>query len=352
MKIITGATGQAHVNAADDGALYAALFGTSQFVLPIENQLEAEVIATTRIRIKSGDVMVHGRHARIPHGTYDELTIDNGTSGYKRNDIIVCHYEETDDIESMVLKVLKGTPTTGTPKDPDVVEGNILNGDSVHEFPLYRVRLDGINLDGLDKLFSVWDAGTNHKHTMNQIDGTMPMDRVTGTLPLDRTSGGITASRINGLIPISHGGTGASNEEDALDRLFRTGSSDPEWPEITLDVKKGGTGERSVDAFCRNNFYIETFTLDNQTISAGGLAELTYTKPSDLGDLLIDNGGPMYTLSGWYISNASSGGTGASGIAVYGAYINDDGTKMVLKCKNTGTKAAKVKAVFKVLSVR
>ena len=82
MKIITGATGQAHVNAADDGALYAALFGTSQFVLPIENQLEAEVIATTRIRIKSGDVMVHGRHARIPHGTYDELTIDNGTSGY------------------------------------------------------------------------------------------------------------------------------------------------------------------------------------------------------------------------------------------------------------------------------
>lgn len=210
MKIITGATGQAHVNAADDGALYAALFGTSQFVLPIENQLEAEVIATTRIRIKSGDVMVHGRHARIPHGTYDELTIDNGTSGYKRNDIIVCHYEETDGIESMVLKVLKGTPTTGTPKDPDVVEGNILNGDSVHEFPLYRVRLNGINLDGLDKLFSVWDAGTNHKHTMNQIDGTLPMDRVTGTLPLDRTSG---------VLAVEYGGTGCTTIKDVRDTL-------------------------------------------------------------------------------------------------------------------------------------
>lgn len=333
MKIITGATGQAHVNAADDGALYAALFGTSQFVLPIENQLEAEVIATTRIRIKSGDVMVHGRHARIPHGTYDELTIDNGTSGYKRNDIIVCHYEETDGIESMVLKVLKGTPTTGAPKDPDVVEGNILNGDSVHEFPLYRVRLNGINLDGLDKLFSVWDAGTNHKHTMNQIDGTLPMDRVTGTLPLDRTRGGLTASRINGLIPIAQGGTGAATSTDARKNLFDNKA---------LPVAEGGTGVTSYEDYFYAAYDVSDYVLDNQTIAAGASKELTY----DLG-----MAGPSI-LAGWYLSNATSSGQNVSNVSVYGAYINAAGDKFVIKCKNKGSSTAKVKATFRAFRVR
>lgn len=333
MKIITGATGQAHVNAADDGALYAALFGTSQFVLPIENQLEAEVIATTRIRIKSGDVMVHGRHARIPHGTYDELTIDNGTSGYKRNDIIVCHYEETDGIESMVLKVLKGTPTTGAPKDPDVVEGNILNGDSVHEFPLYRVRLNGINLDGLDKLFSVWDAGTNHKHTMNQIDGSLPMDRVTGTLPLDRTSGWLAASRINGLIPIAQGGTGAATSTDARKNLFDNKA---------LPVAEGGTGVKSYEEYFYAAYYISDYVLDNQTIAAGEAKELTYN---------FGMAGPSI-LAGWYLSNATSSGQNVSNVSVYGAYINADGDKFVIKCKNTGSSKAKVKATFRAFRVR
>lgn len=333
MKIITGATGQAHVNSADDGALYAAFFGTSQFVLPIENQLEAEVIATTRIRIKSGDVMVHGRHARIPHGTYDELTIDNGTSGYKRNDIIVCHYEETDGIESMVLKVLKGTPTTGTPKDPDVVEGNILNGDSVHEFPLYRVRLNGINLDGLDKLFSVWDAGTNHKHTMNQIDGTLPMDRVTGTLPLDRTSGGLTASRINGLIPIAQGGTGAATSTDARKNLFDNKA---------LPVAEGGTGVKSYEDYFYDAYDVIDYVLDNQTIAAGASTEITYN---------FGMTGPSI-LAGWYLSNATSSGKNVSNVSVYGAYINADGDKFVIKCKNTGSSTAKVKATFRAFRVR
>lgn len=333
MKIITGATGQAHVNSADDGALYAALFGTSQFVLPIENQLEAEVIATTRIRIKSGDVMVHGRHARIPHGTYDELTIDNGTSGYKRNDIIVCHYEETDGIESMVLKVLKGTPTTGTPKDPDVVEGNILNGDSVHEFPLYRVRLNGINLDGLDKLFSVWDAGTNHKHTMNQIDGTLPMDRVTGTLPLDRTSGGFTASRINGLIPIAQGGTGAATSTDARKNLFDNKA---------LPVAEGGTGVKSYEDYFYDAYDVIDYVLDNQTIAAGSSTEIIYN---------YGMAGPGI-LVGWYLSNATSSGKNVSNVAVYGAYVNANGDKFVIKCKNTGSSTAKVKVTFRVFRVR
>lgn len=249
MKIITGATGTEHVTAADDGSLFATLFGTSQFVLPIGNQLEHEVISATKIRIKSGDLMVHGRFARIPHGTYDEVTIENGATGYNRNDLIVCRYEETDGIESMMLKVIKGTPSTGSAVDPTVTTGNILNGDSVHEFPLYRVKLSGVNLNSVDKLFSVWNINKTHDHndkyyTESEVDeklssrvkqggGAGQLSNVlymgwSGSMlkaQVDATDMGgiVTTGDANGAIcPVAKGGTGGTNVAEALANLGLT----------------------------------------------------------------------------------------------------------------------------------
>lgn len=163
MKIVTGATGQAHVTAADDGSLQAALFGSGEYVLPIGEQFAYEIMSANRIRIKSGDLMVHGRFARIPHGFYDEIAIENGTSGYNRNDLIVCRYEEESGVESMTLEVVKGTPTTGTASDPILTTGNIITGDVLHEMPLYRVRLEGVNLVAVEPLFSVVDMAISQK---------------------------------------------------------------------------------------------------------------------------------------------------------------------------------------------
>lgn len=362
MKIVTGATGQAHVTAADDGALHAVLFDkmydpstekvsttADTYVLPIGDVLEAEAISASKIRIKSGDIMMQGRHGRIPHGTYDELTIENGTTGYNRNDLIVCHYENNDGVESMKLKVVKGTPTTGIAKDPTYTTGNILVGDTEVDYPLYRVKLSGINISQIDKIFSLWTPSATHSHTMDQIQGKLPLDRTSGNLSLNRTSGvlpiekgGTGATTVsdarknilgNRALLISEGGTGATSAVSARKKLFE---SKP------LPVSEGGTGCDGITSLWYRNFDVNTYVLDNQSIAAGGLSELTY----NLGTM------GQRVLAGYYVSNATSSGTGSSGIAVYGAYVTDDGDKFVVKCKNTGSKAAKVKVGFKILECK
>lgn len=132
------------------------------------------------------------------------------------------------------------------------------------------------------------------------------------------------------VIPIERGGTGAVTSTDARKNLF-----DYE----ALPVAEGGTGVKSIYDGWYKYFDIKSYVLDNKTIEAGGTSELTYNEIM----------ARQRVLAGFFISNATSGGIGASGIAVYGAYITDDGTKFVVKCKNTGTKTAKVKVVFKVL---
>lgn len=261
MKIVTGATGQAHVTAADDGALHAVLFDkmydpstekvsttADTYVLPIGDVLEAETISASKIRIKSGDIMMQGRHGRIPHGTYDELTIENGTTGYNRNDLIVCHYENNDGVESMTLKVLKGTPTTGTAKDPDYTTGNILTGDAEVDYPLYRVKLSGINLAGIDGLFSLWTPDRTHTHTLEQISGTLTADKVTGNWPLDRTTGNLSLDKTSGVLPVSKGGTGQNNAADALYTFL----SKYKIKYGAIPIYQGGTGSDN-QYFARQN---------------------------------------------------------------------------------------------------
>ena len=166
------------------------------------------------------------------------------------------------------------------------------------------------------------------------LDDVSPAPKV---IPIER--GGTGATTTNGALdnlfgesplPISRGGTGAVTSTDARKNLF-----DYE----ALPVAEGGTGVKSIYDGWYKYFDIKSYVLDNRTIEAGGISELTYNEIM----------ARQRVLAGFFISNATSNGSGASGIAVYGAYINDDGTQSVVKCKNTGTKTAKVKVVFKVL---
>ena len=79
--------------------------------------------------------MVGGR--RFWNQAPTSLTIQSGTQGQKRNDLVVARYEKTSaGIESITPVVIKGTPTTGTPADPEV---------TANDLKLWRVPLDGIN---------------------------------------------------------------------------------------------------------------------------------------------------------------------------------------------------------------
>ena len=148
MNLVTGSLGTDHVTSADDGALYAAIFGSGQYVM---NGMEHRVVNNNQIQIAAGSVLINGRFARINYGNTAQIPIENGTSGMKRNDLIVITYRYGS-AESASIDVIKGNVTSGDASDPAYVSGDILKGDSVVQMPLYRVRINGISIEGVDFL--------------------------------------------------------------------------------------------------------------------------------------------------------------------------------------------------------
>lgn len=156
VEIITGHTGTQHVTAEAAGALHAGVIGSGKYVLTGDNQFAAEIVSNNLIKIKSGELVNQGRHMRIQVNSYEEVTIQNGTQGMKRHDLIVMRYKHdtSAQVESAELVVLKGISGT-TAYDPVYTQGNILNGDLQDDFPLYRVSLNGLTVESVTPLFNV-----------------------------------------------------------------------------------------------------------------------------------------------------------------------------------------------------
>lgn len=162
MKIITGNTGTKHVTSEDDGTLYASIVGKDDYILDINDNFSHEIIDTNTIRINSGDALLNGRQVRIPKGSYDLVSIDNGQTGYKRIDLIVIRYESNKVIEKANLVVIKGASTTGNPITPEYNKESILDGALIHDVPLYKVHLNGINLEKVEKVFTARNLGVTN----------------------------------------------------------------------------------------------------------------------------------------------------------------------------------------------
>lgn len=154
VKIITGTRLENNVQSEDDGARIYGTISTGDRVLNVGEKLNYEIVSNNCVRIKSGEILMQGRHIRQTPGTYTDLTIDNGTQGQKRNDIIVLRYtkESGTDIEDAELAVRKGT-SDNTAVDPDITTGDIYTGCLIHEMPLYRVSLDGLNIASVTQMF-------------------------------------------------------------------------------------------------------------------------------------------------------------------------------------------------------
>lgn len=157
LHLVTGYKGTAHITSADQGAFNAALIGTEDYVCKTGRQFEAQIMTNNSVRIYDGDLLMQGRHVNLKVDTYEDVTIENGAQGMNRNDLIVCRYakDATSGQEAALFVVLKGTPTEGTASDPAVTSGDILGGAILHEMPLYRVKIEGLSIVAIEKLYSM-----------------------------------------------------------------------------------------------------------------------------------------------------------------------------------------------------
>lgn len=153
--LITGYAGKEHITAADQGLYNAGTLGDGKYVLPIGSMFEAVTITNNLVKIKDGCLVNQGRNINIAVNDYEECEIDNGIQALKRNDLIVIRYEKNADtgIETASTIVIKGV-SGETAVDPEYTTGNIFNGDNVDDFPLYRVKLEGLNITAVEPLFN------------------------------------------------------------------------------------------------------------------------------------------------------------------------------------------------------
>lgn len=152
MEIITGYAGRGHVTSAQTGATNAAIFGDGQYILNVGSKMAATKVDNNHVSIANGYGIDQGRFFVT---TGETVTIETGSAGSKREDLIVARYEKTNaGVETSTLKVIKGTAGDEY-ATPSYVQGDILAGDSADEMVLYKVHLDGNEIDEIITVASI-----------------------------------------------------------------------------------------------------------------------------------------------------------------------------------------------------
>lgn len=157
MEIVTGYRGKPHVTSEKWADLNRGIIGAEEYVLDVGKMFESELVSNNLLKIYDGCGVFQGREFSISAGQSDEITIENGTQGEKRIDLIVARYTKNEDtkIETIEPILIKGTPSESDPIAPKYTEGNIRQGDLIADMPLYEVELNGINVVEVRPLFQV-----------------------------------------------------------------------------------------------------------------------------------------------------------------------------------------------------
>lgn len=230
MKIITGYGAGPHVTEQQFRNQNMGTFGSGTYILDVGSKMAATVISANEVQIADGIMIGEGNTAEIPYGTSETLTIENGSQGMLRTDLIVARYTKnaSTSVESMSLVVIKGTSAASNPATPAYNEGRIADGDNPVDFPLYQVNIDGISITSVDALVStvsVLDAITALQGAVTELQDTVSNTKLTivnaplGTLTFN--SAGAAGGTISvaqyipsgytmiGVIPASSGYFGA-----------------------------------------------------------------------------------------------------------------------------------------------
>lgn len=175
MEIITGYVGKPHVTSEQDRDVHIGMIGSGSYVLQTGKQMAAEISSNNEIKVRDGVLMHQGCAASIKKNTYDSLSIVNGSQGMKRIDLIVARYERNKNtgVESLTLKVLKGTPASANPATPAYTTGDIQAGDYIADMPMYKVTLDGINITKLEKQFQTVETNATLTQKVNVLNSTL-----------------------------------------------------------------------------------------------------------------------------------------------------------------------------------
>lgn len=307
IELITGHAGSAHVSSADVGWFNAGTVGTGKYVLDTGTKFACGVQSANAVTIGTGDAVFEGRHVRV--SATETVSIDNGAQGANRNDIICIKYEYNSgtDIESASLVVVKGTSTSGTPSDPAIPSGSILQGASAAYMPLWRIPVRGIALQTPVKLYG---------DVLEHIGGTVSASRLTGTIDQARIPdlGGTYVKRVPSgtgelpqntsttAFPIVLSNTFASNGEISYMTVSNFKAAlgiNTSWTQLTAMT---GTTQKSI-----NLSGYEEVMIVMQHFTDSNFSTADYVASVVLPRIVFSSGAKEVYLSGGYLGSSTNG---------------------------------------------
>jgi hypothetical protein len=159
-EIVDGMTGTKHISSDDLSALNIATIGKADCVLKYGDDFKLTMASSNRATLGTGVGMVGGK--RFWNQAATSLTVQSGTQGQKRNDLVVARYAKTGaGIESITPVVIKGTPSTGTAADPATTSNDL---------KLWRIPLNGISVGTPVKLFDTVASLASLEESVSKLE--------------------------------------------------------------------------------------------------------------------------------------------------------------------------------------
>lgn len=157
MKIVSGRTGSPHVTSQQFRQMLEGILGQDSYILTSGENLKPELSSNNLLKIRSGMMCHHGCISCVEIGTYDEVTLTNGSHGMQRIDLVVNRYTRNveTEVEKCEWKVITGTAKASSPAVPTYTKGNLQEGDLVDECPVFEIHYNGINVTEVKILLSV-----------------------------------------------------------------------------------------------------------------------------------------------------------------------------------------------------
>lgn len=159
-EIVDGMTGTKHISSDDLSALNVATIGKANCVLKYGDDFKLTMASANRATLGTGVGMVGGK--RFWNQAATSLTVQSGTQGQKRNDLVVARYAKTSaGIESITPVVIAGTPSTGTAADPATTSNDL---------KLWRIPLNGISVGTPVKLFDTVASLASLEESVSKLE--------------------------------------------------------------------------------------------------------------------------------------------------------------------------------------
>lgn len=155
ITIYTPDSATPHIYAEDDAQIHRALIGSSGITLA-DNQLACTIVNDNTVRLASGLYSMQGYMLAVQSGTTQDLTVDSGSAGAYRHDLVVADFVRGggDTADAFEFKIVKGTNASSASgaEDPALTQDNLTTGGSHRQEALYRLNINGTDLATVERI--------------------------------------------------------------------------------------------------------------------------------------------------------------------------------------------------------